>query len=186
MAKAKSRVAKEGEPIERLIHALMGPYRGQIVYAGEDYDQSIAEGWAIPAHSAQPTDEIPDLDAKIELANAMAQKWQESGGPVIVPVEPVEPAAPPVLTGLTPDTAVAGDADLPAVEATGTDFTASTVILLDGAAAATTFVSPTSVTFPLAVSGETVARTIAVTIQGGTGSASFDITEPAARSTKRR
>jgi hypothetical protein len=87
---AKGKIADPQEP-EHMIRPLVGAYRGQHIYAGEDYDQAIAEGWAVDAHAPHPEppgEEIEDLDEKIGLAQAMIEKWTAAGGPGIAPAGP--------------------------------------------------------------------------------------------------
>ena len=142
MAKAKRGAKGAVPPAERLVHAIMGPYRGQTIYAGEDYDQCIAEGWAVPTANDQPTDEIPELDEKVELARAMAAKWAESGGPEISQVETPDPVT---LTSIDPDTAVLGDADL-TLHCYGTGFTPQSTIFFADQPEPIVFVSAEEIT----------------------------------------
>jgi hypothetical protein len=85
------RIANPENP-EYMIRPLVGPHRGQHIYAGADYDQAISEGWAVDIgepHPESPGEEIEDLDAKIELANTMAAKWTAEGGPAVAPPGPL-------------------------------------------------------------------------------------------------
>lgn len=160
MTKRSTKAAKEREGREaegpRFVRAIMGPYRGQTIFAGDDYDQAIAEGWAIDADDPDPTEEIEDLDAKLELAAAMSRKWAEAGGPTGAPNLPGEPppVLAPILSAINPNTAEVGAADL-TMTATGENFDGSSVIMVNDTPVATTFVSPTELTTLVRPAGAT-------------------------------
>jgi hypothetical protein len=131
MAKAKRSARSAVAPEDLMIHAIIGPYRGTVIYAGEDFDQCIAEGWAIKAFTDEPTDEIPNIDERVELATTMAAKWAENGGPEISGTEPPTPPEPATLTSIDPNTAVLNDPDF-TLTCTGSGFTpASTIFFAD-------------------------------------------------------
>jgi hypothetical protein len=85
------------------------------------------------------------------------------GGPV-----PPEPAAAPVLTGLSPDTAVSGDAADIVMSCVGTGFTPESIIVFNGFAEPTTFVSDTEVTTGVKPSLFVVPAVCPVAVHTGT------------------
>src|SRR3954471_14766466 len=54
-----------------------------------------------------------------------------------------------LITAVLPNQAQVGSAALPTVRAIGANMTATTVVMIDNVAVATTFVSPSEVTFPV-------------------------------------
>jgi hypothetical protein len=89
------------------------------------------------------------------------------------------PPPPPTLISLAPNTAVCLSPDV-TVTAAGTDFAATTEILVDGVAQATTFVSATEVTYVATSSQQATALTVTVTVRNGAtagvGSVPFEFT----------
>jgi IPT/TIG domain len=77
-------------------------------------------------------------------------------------VQPVSPT----LTSLTPNTAIVGDADLD-VTLAGTDFSASSVVLVDGSEEDAEFVSDTQLTLTLSPASA-VEGPVSVTVKNGT------------------
>lgn len=181
MAKRATRSGDEAEATgtaeTRFIRPIVGAYRGQNIFAGDDYDQAIAEGWAVDAGDPAPEGEgeaIDDLDGKVELARAMTAKWAAAGGPTGGPNS--TPAEPPVLTSIDPDTAVIGDPDL-TMTCTGEGFDASCVIMFNDGAEPTTFVSPTELTTIVKPSLAAVAIAVPVKVaKGGMMSDPLDFT----------
>lgn len=183
--KAKTSAAEsKGASGDHRLYVIIGPYRGQTIYAGEDFDQCIAEGWAVETSSDQPTDEIPDLDEKIAAAAAMAAKWTEAGGPVIVPVEPPEPPEPVALTSIDPTTAVLNDPDV-TLHCYGSGFTTSSTIYFADQPEPITFVSAEEVTTIVKPSLPWGAVTVPVRVDDS-APLDFTFSETAAARTSRR
>lgn len=74
------------------------------------------------------------------------------------------PAADPVVTGLSPDEAEVGSADL-TVSVTGTGFNAASIIVWNGGDEATTFVSETELTTIVKPSTASGAYTVPVAVR---------------------
>jgi len=90
----------------------------------------------------------------------------------------VQAVPAPVLSSISPNTAVAGGAGF-TLTATGTNFTASSVINWNGTALSTTFVSASSLTASVPAANIAAAGTASVTVVTGsnvTSAASFTIT----------
>jgi IPT/TIG domain len=89
-----------------------------------------------------------------------------------------EPGEPATLTALSPQTAVVGDADL-TMTATGTGFTADSVIVFNGGEEQTTFVSETELTTgvkPSLASGAGDVPVLVRTAAGDTAPLNFTFT----------
>jgi hypothetical protein len=84
------------------------------------------------------------------------------------------------VTSLDPPTAICGMPDV-TLHVYGAGFSATTVILFNGTAEPTVFVSPTEVTTGVKPSLATVAVTVPVTVVGASTSVDFTFVEPAAR-----
>jgi hypothetical protein len=164
MAKRSAKKASRAAAGPRFIRPIIGPYRGQRIFAGDDYDQAIAEGWAVDAADPDPTDEIEDIDGKLQLAAAMSQKWADAGGPTGAPNIP-SPVLAPILTAIDPNTAEVGAADL-TMTATGENFDETSVIVANDTPVATTFVSDTELTTVVRPAG-TTAGVVSVHIATG-------------------
>jgi hypothetical protein len=102
---------------------------------------------------------------------------------------PPEPVAEPTLDSLSPDTAIAGDAADITMSAIGTGFTANSIIVFNGYAEPTTFVSDTELTTGVKPSIFVVPAVCPVEIHTGslvTAPLDFTFTEPVARSSSKK
>jgi len=175
-------VMAEPEWADRLIRPIAGPYRGQAIYAGDDFDAAIAEGWAVAAGDPDP-EELGDAGELAAAASAMSRKWAEAGGPSTEGVPPGGGGGSgeaPILTSISPDTAEVGGADL-TLTATGSGFTASSVIVFNGGDEPTTFVSPTELTTGVKPSTASGAVAVPITIRNGaqvSAPQTFTFTDP--------
>jgi len=103
----------------------------------------------------------------------------------------VGPAAPtgPVITSTIPAACLVGET--PSVSVMGTGFTSSSVVYLDGAQQATTFIDSTLVQFFIPAASTAAADVIDVTVSNDSGAThsppvSFTVTAAAARGKKKR
>jgi len=147
----------------------------------EMYD---AVGAAIePFLNVVPRDRATKVVALQSEMVAKNEAWTTyEGGPV-----PPEPIAPPTLTSLSPNTAVAGDAADIVMCAIGTGFTSGSIIVFNGHIEPTTFVSETEVTTGVKPSIFVVPAVCPVEVHTGThvaGPVDFNFTDAAARKAK--
>lgn len=136
-----------GKQVE-IVYGPLGP--GSVVTLLEaDADQAIADRWAkeltLPPFDASAALPPPLTDAEADAAEQAAQDFYDNK--MNPPPDP-PPDVAPTLSAVDPNTAATGSAVL-TVTATGTDFTASTVLQLDGADLATTYVDATSASAPI-------------------------------------
>jgi IPT/TIG domain len=95
---------------------------------------------------------------------------------------------PPVLSSLSPDTAAIGDPDV-VMTATGSGFTANSVINFNGGDEPTTFVSDTELSTTVRPSTATTAGSYPVLVKNGPQASApqdFTFTEPGVTRTSRR
>jgi hypothetical protein len=101
---------------------------------------------------------------------------------------PPEPPAAPTLDSLSPDTAIAGDAADITMSAIGTGFTANSIIVFNGYAEPTTFVSDTELTTGVKPSIFVVPAVCPVEIHTGSlisASIDFTFTDTVTRGSKK-
>jgi len=152
----------------------------------EDKEQEMYDAVAAAInvyHNVLPRERASQV---VALLSEMVEKDEEwttyEGGPV-----PPEPIAPPALTSLDPSTAVAGSTADIVMKAIGTGFTPSSIIVFNGYAEPTTFVSETELTTGVKPSLFVVPAVCPVSIHTNslvTEPIDFTFTDAAARKAK--
>lgn len=142
------------------VTVLMGPYRDMVLTMPiAEADQAIAEGWAkaYPAPLFDPNAPLPPppTQAEAEASLAAAQLWARTAQ-----------GLNPVISSLSPATAVVGGADLTLTVA-GSGFNSGSVILFNGGAEATTFVDSGSLTTIVKPSLASGAGSVPVAVRNG-------------------
>lgn len=154
---------------------------------GEEHEQALNDALAAaidPFRNVLHKDRATRVVAMQAELIKRDEAWTTyEGGPV-----PPEPVAAPTLDSLSPDTAVAGDAADITMSAIGSGFTADSIIVFNGHAEPTTFVSATEVTTGVKPSIFVVPAVCPVEIHTGslvTAPVDFTFTAAAARSAKK-
>lgn len=163
-----------------------GPYSGQFLQLPDDVAAAaLTDKWAVDttaedhdAHNIEyllPADPVPqsltDFLASLDpnRGDGGGDDGNGDGG---------EPAAPPVLTSISPATAVVGDADF-TMTAQGSGFTADSVIVFNDGEEPTTFVSDTELTtivMPSTASGAVVVPVLVRNADGDSDPQDFTFT----------
>jgi len=128
--------------------------------------------------------------AKIVVTTDIPGSVLIDGEPVVKPPEPFVPLDPPLVTGLSPNTAPAGDPADITMSVMGENFTPDCVIVFNGYDEPTTFVSAAQVSTGVKPSLFVVPADCPVAVRDGAGQMSneivFSFTDPAVRSSRSR
>lgn len=165
-----------GEPFQgRMIFIVQpGSYAGQkLILPTNHADAAIADGWGIELGAALAPNDSPPL-AEGEAPQSYLDFLADVADPG--PPEPPPELIAPTLTALTPSTAEVGGTDIVMV-ATGTGFTAASVIVFNGGDEPTDFLSDTEVSTTVKPSLASGPGAVPVTVRdAGGASAALDFT----------
>lgn len=147
-----------------------GPYQGQqLVVRASQFDAAVADGWGVAVTDAIPPNDTPPFeygDPPQSYLDFLA--------------DAALPGKPPVVTGLSPESAEIGSADL-TLTVSGTGFADGDVISFNGGDEPTTFVNDTTLTTVVKPSTASGPWSIPVRVNGAGGSSNalmFSFTEP--------